>query len=86
MKEEEQIFLKYKTIIMVSVKGGEKMNSEQNFYEVDELHKIMGGPRKIAKGTIYAAIKKGDIPAVKVGRRALIPRWFVEHITNGPKE
>lgn len=71
---------------MVSVKGGENMEINQNFYEVDELHKIMGGPRKIAKGTIYAAIKKGDIPAVKVGRRALIPRWFIEHITNGPKE
>ena len=57
----------------------------QNFIDVEELHRIMGGPRKIARGTIYAAIKKGDIPAVKVGRRALIPRWFVEKIVNGPK-
>ena len=62
------------------------MESNQNFYEVDELHKIMGGPRKIAKGTIYAARKKGEIPAVKVGRRALIPRWFVENITNAPQK
>ena len=62
------------------------MDSENNFFEVEELHKIMGGPCKIAKGTIYAAIKKGEIPAVKVGRRALIPRWFVEHITNAPQK
>ena len=67
------------------ISGGYKMESSQNFVDVEELHKIMGGPRKIAKGTLYAAIKKGDIPAVKVGRRALIPRWYIEYITHGPK-
>lgn len=61
------------------------MEDREKFADVDELHKILGGARKIAKGTIYAAIKKGDIPAVKVGRRALIPRWYIENITNGPR-
>ena len=61
------------------------MENTHNFVDVEELHRVMGGPRKIAKGTLYAAIKKGDIPAVKVGRRALIPRWFVDRITNEPK-
>ena len=56
-----------------------------DFIDVEELHRLLGGPRKIAKGTIYAAIKKGDIPAVKVGRRAIIPNWYIEIITKGPQ-
>ena len=62
------------------------METNQNFVDVEELHKLMGGARKIAKGTIYGAIKRGDIPSVKIGRRAFIPKWYVEHITNPPAE
>ena len=62
------------------------MENMQNFVDVDEFQKVMGGPRKIAKGTIYAAIKNGEIPSCHVGRRAFIPRWFVDRILNPPAE
>lgn len=58
------------------------MNENNGLVEVEELRNATG--KKIAKGTIYAAIKRGEIPSVTVGRRVFIPRWFLDQILNPP--
>ena len=55
-----------------------------NFVTVEQLHQVLGG--KVALGTIYGSIKAGTIPAVRIGRRALIPQWYISMITNPPVE
>ena len=40
---------------------------------VDEAHETIG-KKNISRGGLYAAIKRGDVPNVKLGKRILIPR------------
>ena len=40
---------------------------------VDEAHAIIGVD-KISRGAFYNAIKKNEIPNVRLGRRILVPR------------
>ena len=55
-----------------------------NFLTVEQLRDVLEG--KVALGTIYGGIKSGTIPAVRIGRRALIPAWYIKKITNQPEE
>lgn len=55
-----------------------------NFLTVEQLRDVLEG--KVALGTIYGGIKSGTIPAVRIGRRALIPSWYIKKITNQPEE
>ena len=56
-----------------------------NFVSIDVLHGVLGGKEKIATATLYAAVKAGQVPSVRIGRRILIPRWFIEKITKAPE-
>jgi excisionase family DNA binding protein len=49
---------------------------KKNTYTVSELSEII----KISKGTIYAAIRRGEIPHVRIGRRIVIPLRVVENM------
>jgi excisionase family DNA binding protein len=40
----------------------------------DEAHEAIGGKAVISKSTFYAAINKGQIPHLRLGKRILIPR------------
>lgn len=40
---------------------------------VDEAHEAIG-KTNISRGALYAAIKRGEVPHVKLGKRILIPR------------
>ena len=41
----------------------------------DQAHALLGGREVISRSTLYAAIKKGQIPHLRLGaRRILIPR------------
>lgn len=42
---------------------------EKLVYTVDEASEILG----ICKPTLYQAIDRGEIPALRIGRRILIP-------------
>ena len=46
---------------------------------VDEFAKILG----IGRGTAYAAIKRGEIPHLRIGRRIVIPVQVVENLLSG---
>ena len=45
--------------------------NQQKFITVREFVAALGG--RVSKNTVYAAINRGEIPCVFVGRRRLIP-------------
>ncbi len=46
---------------------------------VDEAHAIVGRD-KISRNAFYAAVRRGDIPSFRWGRRLLIPRKKFEKL------
>jgi hypothetical protein len=40
----------------------------------EEAHALLGGSAVISRASFYAGIKRGDIPAIRIGRRLIIPR------------
>jgi len=35
---------------------------------------------RLSKNSVYAAVKTGDIPSIKIGKRVLIPRAALEKL------
>ncbi|WP_027937310.1 helix-turn-helix domain-containing protein [Anaeroarcus burkinensis] len=61
------------------------MSNEKNFYDLDELREEVF-QNKISKAHIYNLCSRGDIPAVRIGRRLLVPSRYVRQLLNGPEE
>ena len=56
---------------IVSVSEQTKLErDERRPYSVDEVAAILG----IARGSAYEAVRRGDIPSIRVGKRILVPR------------
>jgi excisionase family DNA binding protein len=53
-------------------------NREPLVYSPDEARKIL----KISRGLIYEAIRSGQIPSIRIGRRILIPRSGLERLVD----
>jgi len=34
--------------------------------------------------SVRAGIEKGEIPSLRIGRRILVPRWWIDQQRNGP--
>jgi len=43
---------------------------------VEEAAQLLG----LSRGSIYEAIRRGDIPSLRVGRRILVPRVALERL------
>jgi excisionase family DNA binding protein len=41
---------------------------------------------RVGLNQTYAAIKRGDIPAIRVGRRVLVPRSWLKRLRDGEIE
>jgi len=52
---------------------------KRNFYDLEQMRKDVFSER-LSKAGIYLAVKKGDIPVVKIGKRLLVPSWFVNQL------
>jgi excisionase family DNA binding protein len=48
---------------------------------VEEAAKLLG----IGRNLCYDRVKTGEIPAIKIGRRLLVPRSALEKLLNDPK-
>ena len=57
------------------------MVTERLTVTVEEAAKILG----IGRNSTYQAVARGDIPAIRVGRRLLIPRVQIERLLSGEK-
>lgn len=72
----DQLFFKVKDI---RKDESTMITNNKKLYDVDEFcTQILNN--KISKSTIYAKIKTGEIKAIKIGRKPLIPAWFVEEL------
>lgn len=50
-------------------------------FTVDEVAKLFG----LARNSCYGAVRRGEIPSLRIGRRILIPRAAVEKMLGEPK-
>lgn len=57
------------------------MTTERLTLTVEETAKLLGIGRQLA----YDRVKTGEIPAIKVGRRLLVPRRALEKLLDEPK-
>ncbi|CVK18402.1 hypothetical protein [Sporomusa sphaeroides] len=58
------------------------MSINKTLYELPELLRKNGGPIPMSRAGIYAAVKKGVIPSVRVGKRVFVPSWYVDSLLN----
>ena len=52
----------------------------KDFYTVAEIMQIMGISR-----TLAYKLMDGEIPTVRLGRKILIPGWYIRKMTEEPK-
>ena len=50
-------------------------------YTVEEAARVLG----ISRGSAYEAVRRGDLPVLKIGKRLLVPRAMLERILNDPQ-
>lgn len=46
---------------------------------VDEAARLLG----IGRSSAYEAVRRGEIPTLRIGRRILVPRTAIERMLNG---
>jgi excisionase family DNA binding protein len=56
-------------------------NYERDAYSVGELHQITGFPRS----TLYEAIERNEIPAIRVGNRLRVPGYWLRQQLSPPQ-
>ena len=54
----------------------ESDNDVKMVLTVDDVRKTLG----LSRGLVYEAVRRGDIPSVRVGRRILIPKAALEKL------
>jgi len=55
--------------------------SERLVFTVEEARRQLG----LSKGSMYEAVRSGQIPSIRVGRRILIPRATLQRLLEKPK-
>lgn len=59
------------------------MTIETNrYYSPKDIIVANGGILPMSRSSVYAAIRKGEIPAKQIGKRLLIPGTFLLEFTN----
>lgn len=49
----------------------------------EQAHTMLGGKAVLSRASFYAGLNRGDIPALRVGRRFIIPRHaFMKWLEN----
>lgn len=62
-------------------RGGKEMDDQKLTMTVSEVAAAL----KIGRGLAYEAVRRGEIPAIRVGRRLLVPRRALEKLLEEPK-
>jgi excisionase family DNA binding protein len=56
--------------------GTDQMMTERQTLKIEEAAKILG----ISRNTAYDAVKTGQLPTVKIGRRFLVPKVALDRL------
>ena len=54
---------------------------QRKTYTVDQAAELLG----IGRNTAYEAVRRGEIPTIKIGRRLLVPRAALERMLAGDR-
>jgi excisionase family DNA binding protein len=54
-------------------------DEQQATYSVEQAAKILG----IGRNTAYEAANSGEIPTIRIGRRVLVPKVWLDALLNG---
>ena len=55
------------------------MNDTPQIYRIDEVARLLG----IARNSAYRAVKRGDVPTIRIGKRLLVPRVAFDRMLSG---
>jgi excisionase family DNA binding protein len=58
---------------------GERRGANRATVSVDEAAAMLG----IGRGSAFRAVRAGEIPSVRIGRRVLVPLAALERLLNG---
>ena len=61
------------------MKGELPEDIERRVFKVPEAADILG----VGRGTMYAAIKRGEVPSVRIGGRIVVPGVGILHLLQG---
>jgi excisionase family DNA binding protein len=64
--------IKYPRVLLLHEK--EQFMDPLQFFTIDEAASIL----RVSRGTVHRNLSGGEIPAVRLGKRVLIPVWFKE--------
>jgi excisionase family DNA binding protein len=56
-----------------------KRDPDRETYDITETAHRLG----IGRGQAYAAAKRGEIPAIKIGKRLLVPKAALDRLLGG---
>ena len=59
--------------------GGEGM--QRKTYTIDEVARMLG----VSRITVVRRVKDGTIPSIRIARKVLIPRDFIEELLKGER-
>jgi excisionase family DNA binding protein len=55
------------------------MDHERATYTVEQAARVIG----LGRASAYAAVRRGDIPSIRIGRRVVVPRAALERMLAG---
>jgi excisionase family DNA binding protein len=61
------------------VEDAEPEQPERETYSVEEAGAVVG----IGRSAAYQAVKSGELPSVKIGKRLLVPKRALERLLEG---
>lgn len=61
----------------MDAEAGER--TERRTYTVEEAGRILG----IGRNQAYEAARRGDLATIKIGKRLLVPKAFLDRLLNG---
>ena len=67
--------------LIVNTLGAKRMERESLTLTVTECAKLLG----IGRNSAYEAVRNGEIPVIRIGKRLLVPRQALEKMLLEPK-
>ena len=55
------------------------VRAEKQTYSVDQAAELLG----ISRGTAYDAVKTGELPVIRLGKRLLVPKAALDRMLDG---
>jgi excisionase family DNA binding protein len=55
---------------------------ERQTLTVEEAAKMLG----IGRSSAYEAVRKGELPVIRIGRRYVVPKVAIDRLLSGPQE